>query len=224
MKWALHNGFLDNDPTELVALPRTAPTEGHPAWTSEDVNAFREHWSIGTRQRLAMEILQWSGARISDAVMLGPQHVGKDGVIAYTQKKTSSMAFCPWTCTLPAYAANLSPDRALMHLAINARTEHHLTFLATIHGKSRSANSIGGVISGAARTAGIEKSAHGLRKYRATQLAHAGATPHQIGAWTGHESLREIEHYTKSVDRRAAVMGTSIEQESGKTLRFLPKQ
>jgi integrase/recombinase XerD len=224
VKWAILNGFLDSDPTERVALPRTAPTDGHPAWTADDVQAFRNHWPLETRQRLAMELLQWSGARISDAVILGPQHVGKDGVIAYTQKKTGSMAYCPWRCVLPSYAVALSTDRETMHAAIDAREEHHLTFLATIHGKSRSANSIGGVISSAARAVGIEKSAHGLRKYRATQLAHAGATPHQIGAWTGHESLREIEHYTKSVNRHAAVPGTPTEQESGKTLGPLPKQ
>jgi integrase/recombinase XerD len=110
-----------------------------------------------------------------------------------------------------------------MRTALDARPEKHLTFLATAYGKTRSAKSIGGVISKAARAAGIKKSARRLRKYRATQLAHAGATPHQIGAWTGHESLREIEHYTKSMDRRAAVMGTDAERESGKKDELLPK-
>jgi integrase len=210
-KWAIRNGFIENNPAESLSLPRRAPTKGHPAWTSDDVNKFRDHWPIGSRQRLIMEILQWTGARISDAVLLGPQHIGADGVIAYEQQKTGGMAYCPWFCDLPNYADNMETDRISMHRTLDARSAKHLTFLATEHSTSRSAKSIGGVVRKAAHDAGIPKSAHGLRKYRATRLAHAGATPHQIGAWTGHESLKEIEHYTKSMDRRAAVSGTPSE-------------
>ena len=223
VKWAIRNGFLDHDPSERVTLPRKTPTEGHPAWSVDDVAQYRTHWATGTRQRLIMEVLQWSGARISDAVMLGPQHVGPDGVIAYKQQKTGGMAYCPWACTMPDYAQGMSSDRDLMHEALDARADRHLTFLATEYGTTRSAKSIGGVIRSAARDAGILKSAHGLRKYRATQLAHAGATPHQIGAWTGHESLKEIEHYTKSMDRRAAVTGTPVERKVENSAGLLPK-
>ena len=224
VKWAIRNRFIDHDPTERVSLPRKAATEGHPAWTPDDVAKFRKHWPIGSRQRLVMEVLQWTGARISDAVTLGPQHIGADGVIAYKQQKTGGAAYCPWRCELPAYASDMEPDREAMHRALKARTELHLTFLATKHGAARSAKSIGGVVREAAHDAGIKKSAHGLRKYRATQLARAGATPHQIGAWTGHESLKEIEHYTKSMDRRATVIGTAVEHETGKTAELLPKR
>lgn len=40
-------------------------------------------------------------------------------------------------------------------------------------------------------------------------LAEAGASAHQIAAWTGHESLSEVEDYTRTAARRAAVMGTN---------------
>lgn len=40
-------------------------------------------------------------------------------------------------------------------------------------------------------------------------LAEAGASAHQIAAWTGHESLSEVAHYTRSADKRRAVMGTN---------------
>ena len=58
-----------------------------------------------------------------------------------------------------------------------------------------------------ARDAGIEKSAHGLRKSRAMALAEAGGTVHQIMAWSGHKSVSEIEVYTRKADRIRAVMG-----------------
>ncbi len=38
-------------------------------------------------------------------------------------------------------------------------------------------------------------------KATATALAEAGATPHEIGAITGHTSLKEIERYTKVAQR-----------------------
>jgi integrase/recombinase XerD len=113
--------------------PRTAPTDSHPAWTAGDVQAFSNHWPLGTRKRLAMELLQWSGPRITDAAMLGPQHVGKDGVIAYTQKKTGSMAYCPWRCVLPAYAATLSAVQRVQSALKKARTTSENTVLHSSH-------------------------------------------------------------------------------------------
>jgi integrase len=42
---------------------------------------------------------------------------------------------------------------------------------------------------------------HGLRKAAARRLAEAGCTVHEIVAITGHGTLKEVEHYTKAVDR-----------------------
>jgi integrase len=41
-------------------------------------------------------------------------------------------------------------------------------------------------------------SAHGVRKATSTALAEAGATPHEIMAITGHQTLEEVERYTKA--------------------------
>jgi integrase len=43
---------------------------------------------------------------------------------------------------------------------------------------------------------------HGLRKAAASRLAEAGATVHEIAAITGHATLKEIERYTKTADRK----------------------
>ena len=93
-----------------------------------------------------------------------------------------------------------------MHEAI-ASLSGHMTFLPTTTGKGRSDKALGEMIRDAAAKAGVGKTAHGLRKYRATVLAEAGATTHEISAWTGHASLKEVEHYTKAADRRRAVTG-----------------
>ncbi len=54
---------------------------------------------------------------------------------------------------------------------------------------------------------GVNKTAHGMRKTLATALADGGATTFQVASWTGHQSLSEVQHYTKSAERKRAVMG-----------------
>jgi len=193
-----------------VAMPKPVKKGGHPAWTGSDIAAFRARWPIGSATRAAFELLRFTGARISDAVLLGPGMVARDGVLSYRQVKTGGPAHVPWCCALPDYAAHLGDDRDMMHAALEALSGH-MTFLAA-KGRARSDKALGTMIREAARAAGVEKSAHGLRKSLAAALAEGGATAHQISSWTGHESLKEVDHYTKSADRRRAVIGTEQEK------------
>lgn len=198
-------GLLTADPSRDVVKKRVPPTEGHQPWTESEVTTFRAAYPIGTVTRAIFELLHWTGARISDAVLIGPQHVGADGVMAFRQTKTGDPAYVPWTCALPRHAEGRAGDRALMHAAL-APLAGHMTFLPA-HGRTRSHKSAGHVISNAASRLGIPKSAHGLRKTRARTLAEDGATVTQIAAWTGHKSLSEVQHYTAAADRRRAVIG-----------------
>lgn len=213
--WAVDSGLLSTDPTAgvKVALPEA---EGHAPWTADEIERFRTRWPVGTAPRACFEVLHWTGARIGDAVALGPGMVGRDGVLAYRQSKTRGMAYVPWSCPLPAYASGMATDRAEAHRAIEPLAGH-MTFLATAQGRARSSKALGNMIREAAREAGVEKSAHGLRKTRAVALAEAGATTHQIAAWTGHETLKEVAHYTEQADRRRAVMGTEQDRNPTNT-------
>lgn len=206
-------GLLTANPAADVKGKRLPRTDGFKPWSASDVDRFRQHWPIGSIQRAAFELLYWTGCRIGDAVALGPQHIARDGVMEFAQSKTGNPACVPWACALPAYAAAMAQDRALLHQALAARPSGHLTWLATEQGRTRSVAGLGNLISIAARAAKIEKSAHGLRKARSVALAEAGATAHQIAAWTGHETLCEVARYTRSADRRRAVMGTDVERE-----------
>ena len=205
-------GLLTTDPTIGVKRPDGKSVD-IPAWTRDDIAAFRARWAVGTAQRAIFELLFWTGARVSDAVRIGPGMIGRDGVLVFRQVKTKGEAYVPWTCALPAFADQIDRDHMLAAIAPLAG---HMTFLATREGRGRSAKSIGGDVSAAARAAGVQKSAHGLRKSRCAFNADGGATATQIASWTGHESLSEVTHYTKSADRRRAVMGQEQEQNVGK--------
>lgn len=203
--WGKEATLLAEDPAEGVKGPKRKETAGHPPWTADEIDAYRARWPIGTVARAAMELLFFTGARISDGVQIGPQHVDRDGVLTFIQQKTGEPAHVPWSCPLPKYGRTMEADRAMMRDSL-APLAGHLTFLPA-RGKRRSEKALGTLIQKAAEKADVPKSAHGLRKARAVALAEAGATTHQIAAWTGHKSLKEVEHYTLAASRKKAVMG-----------------
>lgn len=126
-----------------------------------EIEAFRARWPIGSATRAAMEILRFTGARISDAVRIGPDMVARDGVLTYRQVKTGGPAHVPWTCPLPDFAGHLETDREMMHRALEVLAGQ-MTFLAA-RGRTRSEKALGTMIREAAREAGFQKTAYGLR-------------------------------------------------------------
>lgn len=216
--FAVEAGLLEADPSIGLRPPQREAGE-HPAWTADEIAAFRAHWPIGAAQRTAFELLYWTGARISDAVRLGPLMLDRDGVLTFRQQKTGDTAYVPWTCPLPAYAKDMVTDR---RMCLAAMPTGVMLWLVTQAGAPRTSRGLGNLVRDAAREAGIEgKSAHGLRKARAVALAEAGATPHQIAAWTGHRTLKEVTRYTGESDRRKAVMGNASGTDFVKPARKL---
>lgn len=145
---------------------------------------------------------------------VGEGNVDRDGWLKFKQQKTGGEVFLPFRRELPEFVDCYASDLALLHSAIDARNERHMTFLHTRKGASRSAKSISQWFAAKARKAGIVgRTAHGLRKARAIALAEAGGASPQIGAWTGHESLKEIERYILKFNKRKALSRTEAEQK-----------
>ena len=65
--------------------------------------------------------------------------------------------------------------------------------------------------------------AHGLRKARAARLAEIGASAHQVGAWTGHESLSEVSHYTRAADKKSILGGMEQKRKTGNCIPLVSK-
>lgn len=204
-----HSG-LDDDPSTGVRKRQTK-TQGHTAWTREDVDACRNHWPIGTHQRAALELVAWTGARVSDAARLGRGNIGTDGLLTFRQAKTGGMAYVPWTSPLPSWARGWEAEREVVRDAVLGLAG--FTLLETSYGKARSIKGLSNLISAAATAADrAGLTAHGLRKYRLTAIAEAGGSAHAIMSWGGHATLSEAEHYTRAANRRAMVLGTEQDQ------------
>ena len=206
LSYAVETGELEANPAREASVA-SYETKPIPPWTLEEIGAFRDYWPIGSRERQAMEVIYWTGARCVDARNLGWQMV-RDGLLEFVQQKTGGTAVVP---IMVPTSPDLEPDR---HMFLECAGKD-LIWITTSTGRPRSQKGLSQFVSAAATKAGLpaDRSAHGLRKSRAIALVHAGWTPHRIGAWTGHDSLKEVEDYTREVNKRALISGQNAKQQ-----------
>jgi integrase len=186
-KWGMEAEYVSSNPASVVGLIRTS-TEGHHAWTMEELEQFELQHPIGTKARLALDLFMYTGARRSDVVRFGRQHV-RQGWLRFTQFKTKTAVELP---ILPA-----------LQRTIDASPTGHLTFLVTGQGKPFTAAGFGNRFREWCNEAGLPQcSAHGLRKAAAVRAAENGATTHQLMAMFGWLNLSEADRYTKAAQRK----------------------
>ena len=95
----------------------------------------------------------------------------------------------------------------------------HLTFLVTEFGKPFAVAGFGNWFREQCDMANLHHCTfHGLRKVASVRLAHAGCTPHEIAAITGHASLKEIERYTKTVERKRLAQSAMEKVKTGTSI------
>ena len=84
-KWACEEDLIDTNPAlALAKLPLTGG--GFHSWTTEEVARFEARHALGSKARLALALLLWTGVRRSDLVGLGRQHA-RAGWLEFTQAK-----------------------------------------------------------------------------------------------------------------------------------------
>jgi integrase len=193
-KWAQSVELVEVNPCAGVQRPRFN-SEGHHVWTVAEVEKFRTAFPVGTKERLAMDLLLFTGLRRSDVFRLGRQHVaGK--VLAIRTEKTGKAVHIPIWQELEA--------------SIKATPTGDLAFLVTGKGKPfTSANSFGIWFGEACRQAGVPGRAHGLRKAGATIAADSGASAHELMAMFGWSRLAMAETYTKQANEKRLASSAS---------------
>ena len=70
--WAIDKKLATFNPA--VGIAKINETEGWHTWTPAEVDIYRSHHKIGSKARLALELMLNVGARISDASRIGRQH------------------------------------------------------------------------------------------------------------------------------------------------------
>lgn len=184
--WAEEAQHVKANPAAKVKYPTLKSGEGFPIWTEEDVAAYEARWPLGTRQRVWLAVLLYTGLRRGDAVLLGRQHV-RDGIAHIRTQKTNTDVHIP---LLPPLIQ-----------ALRAGPTGDLTFICGASGNPLTKESFGNMFAEACRAAGVNKSAHGLRKIGATRAANNGATVAQLNAIFGWTGTQMASLYTQAADR-----------------------
>ena len=75
-KWASDAELVTIDPTADVKNVPRPKTGGFRVSTEDKIERFEEHWPIGTRERLALDLLLYTGLRRGDVVARPPAPEG----------------------------------------------------------------------------------------------------------------------------------------------------
>jgi len=195
--WAQTNaiGYVSTNAANDVAY-FAAEGDGHHSWTRQEFSQFEQSHPLGTKARLALALLYYTGARRGDLVTLGRQHV-HDGWLSFTTKKTGTRVDLP-----------VHPE---MQVIIDASPTGDLTFLVNELNRPFTAAGFGNWFRERCDEADLKHcSAHGVRKGAATIAAEDGATTRELMARFGWLREKEAEHYTRAADRkRLAASGMS---------------
>ena len=187
MSFGVERGWRKDNPALTVRRIR-ARVAGFHSWTEDEIATYEARWPEGSRERLALALLIFTGQRRGDVVRMGRQHV-QGGALHVVQGKTKARLALPLHPVLKAILDVLPAD--------------NLTFLVTHIGQPFSPEGFSNWFTKSARAAGlpIGCSPHGLRKAAARRLAEAGCSANEIGAITGHRTLSEITRYTAAADQ-----------------------
>lgn len=194
-KWAMKKKARDGKPyithnaARDVSYLKSNNPAGYYTWTVEEVRAFEERHPIGTKARLALALLLYTGQRRSDITRLGRKHL-RDGKLTFTQFKGRNRK--PKLLVLPLLPA--------LRQVIDASPCGKETFLENDLGRSFTDAGFGNWFHDRCVEAGVPGRAHGLRKAGATIAANNGATAHQLMAIFGWDTLKMAERYTRGAD------------------------
>lgn len=189
MKHAVANRWRADDPT--VGVKKFAEREeGAESWSEAHIARFEAYWPVGSRARLAMALLLYTGQRRSDVIRMGPGDM-RGGAIHVRQQKTRTELLIPVHPALKSVLAGV-PEGQKTFLAVQgggpfaSTTAFYNWFVQSV------------------RAAGLPAglSPHGLRKAAARRLAEAGCSMHEIAAITGHKTLSEVSRYTKAAEQK----------------------
>lgn len=187
-RWALEAELVPVDPTAGVKNPPRPKNEGFAAWTEEDVAAYEWKWKPGTKERVWLHVLLYTGLRRGDAVKIGKQHV-KDGVATIRTEKTNTEV-----------SITILPP---LEEALKQGPTGDLAWIVGDNGHPLTKETFGNRFRLAARQAGLKnKTAHGVRKIGATRAAEAGATVGELEALFGWTGGAMASHYTKTAGRK----------------------
>lgn len=193
--------WIERNPVDFAEKVGVDRIAGFYTWSEADIEQYQAKHKIGTKARLALEILLWTGQRRGDARLFGPKHIVR-GKINYQAAKTGADLWLPVSRDLRA-AIDAMPSVGLT------------TYLVTDYGKPFSAAGFGNWFRDRCDEAELPNcTAHGLRKAIARRMAQSRASDVEIMAVGGWRTTSEVRRYTEAVEQEALAEGVMARIDS----------
>lgn len=196
-RFAVDRQWMKENPAKGISKLKT-PGVGFHTWTEDEAKAFEARWPIGTRERLAFDLLIYTGVRRSDVVRLGRQHTRKGEITITTEKSRNSGRPVEVTISiLPPLAKS-----------IEATPTGDMTYLVTHKRTAFTKESFGTWFKKACKAACVPGTSHGLRKLAAVRMAENHATEAELNAVFGWaEGSDESATYIRKANRAKLARG-----------------
>lgn len=180
--------WIDANPVEEATSIGKAKLTGFHTWSEDEIARYKARHPLGTRARLALEIMLWTGQRRGDARLFGPAHIVR-GKINFVAAKNQADLWLP-----------VAPD---LRRAIDSMESIGLrSFLVTQTGSTFTKDGFGNKMREWCDQAGLPQcSAHGLRKAIGRRMAQSQATQLEIKAVGGWKGDTEVAIYTAAAEQ-----------------------
>jgi integrase len=171
--------------------PFNEHSDGHETATPDDIAKFIEHHGTGSKAVLYIAIQMYTGFRVSDLAVLGPQHRRKD---AFKLRLFKNRNRTPVDIDITIHP--------ILEAVLATHTVTAMTYLVTEFGKPFSVKGLGNRISDWWRQAGMPHlTSHSVRKGLATDVAHNEATDSMLEAMFGWKDSKTSKIYTRNAEK-----------------------
>ena len=199
--WAVEAEKADANPCTDVSRA-AARKKGFHTWTPEEIRKYEAAFPVGSKARLALDLMAFAGLRRSDTCTVQVQHIRED-------------AHGQWWLVKPQHKNRKRQGKTIeipilpeLRRSIEATPRTALALLETQAGAPFSIKGFGERFKSWCRTAGLPHcSSHGVRKAAAVLAAERGATDSQLQAIFGWEDTKEIRTYTAKMNRAKVAAG-----------------
>lgn len=166
-------------------------TDGHATATAEELAKFLEHHGSNSKAALYLALGMYTGFRVSDLAVIGPQHRKND---EFRLRLFKNRNRTPVDITIPLHP--------ILIAVLDQQEISGLVYLKTEFGKPFSIKGLGNRISDWFRQAGLPHlTSHSVRKGLATDQAHNEATDNMLEAMFGWKDAKTSKIYTRNAER-----------------------
>lgn len=182
--------WISGNPVEEADKVGKNKLTGYHPWSEAEIAQYKRRHPVGTKARLALEIILWTGQRRGDARLFGPKHI-LDGRIKFRVGKTDREHWLPVATDLRR-AIDATPSVGIK------------TYLVNDYGQPFTKDGFGNKMREWCDQAGLPQcSAHGLRHALGRRSAESAATQQQIKAVGGWKGDAEVSTYTADAQQEA---------------------